>query len=185
MATRAPLTVVLVHGNFLGPWSWEPVAAILAGRGMRAVSVPLPSSTASAAGPGGDLHDDAAAVRAAVAGQDGPVVLCGHSYGGAVVTEAAAEADGAVAHLVYLAGAVPDAGESMADLARAASPPAAGGGEAGESVRVRGDGMIELLPDSARHRLFHDCDEERTRAALDRLVPSNPVVGTQPLRGAG
>jgi len=81
-----------------------------------------------------------------------PVLLCGHSYGGAVITEAAAGPHPAVRHLVYLAGAVPDEGDSLADLAPG---PAQGGREqaadreaGGEAVTVRADGMIELQPGS-------------------------------------
>lgn len=57
---------------------------------MSAKTIRLPSSTTDGSGPCGDLYDDAARVRAVLDGLRGPVVLCGYSYGGAVITQAAA-----------------------------------------------------------------------------------------------
>jgi hypothetical protein len=79
-----PATVVLVHGNFLGPSSWRDVTEILASAQVSAKAIRLPSSTTDGSGPCGDLYDDAAQVRAVLDELRGPVVLCGHSYGGAV-----------------------------------------------------------------------------------------------------
>ncbi len=114
-----PATVVLVHGNFLGPWSWSDVTEILASAQVSAKTVRLPSSTTDGSGPRGDLYEDARHVRAVLDSLRGPVVLCGHSYGGAVITEAVAGPHPAVRRLVYLTGAVPDVGESLASLASA------------------------------------------------------------------
>ncbi|QVQ52748.1 alpha/beta hydrolase [Spiractinospora alimapuensis] len=172
--------VVLVPGNFVGPGIWREVVDRLGVHGVSVTVVRLPSSTVVDGAPGGDLHDDAARVRAILDEMDGRVVLCGHSYGGAVITEAAAGPHPAVEHLVYVTGAMPDVGESLAALA----PAAPADDTAGESVRFRADGMIELLPDSAREALFHDCDPRRREEAVAQLVPSNPVVGGQAVRGA-
>lgn len=79
--------VVLVHGGFLGAWSWTGVATELQHRGFIAIAPELPSM---GVGLLGDLHNDAAAVRDVLDELTAPVVLCGHSYGGAVITEAAA-----------------------------------------------------------------------------------------------
>lgn len=108
-------TIVLVHGNFLGPWSWSDVAAKLHDIGFRTVTPDLPSADPRRQ-PWGDLHADAATVRDALDLLQPPVLLCGHSYGGAVITEAAAGSHPAVRHLVYLAGAVPDEGDTLAGL---------------------------------------------------------------------
>lgn len=171
-------TVVLVHGNFLGPWSWRDVVADLDARQVPTVVADLPSSAGerlSAA----DLHDDAAHVRDLIAGIAGPVVLCGHSYGGAVITEAAAGPHSSVCHLVYVAAAMPDVGESLADLSPPPHPDAVG-----EQVRWRWDGMVELTEESARRVLFHDCSKQRIREAVGLLRPSNPDVGSQRVGGA-
>jgi pimeloyl-ACP methyl ester carboxylesterase len=172
-------TVVLVHGSFLGPWSWRDVVADLAASGVECAVADLPSGLGGIRHAAGDLHDDAAQVREILDAATTPVVLCGHSYGGAVITEAAA-GHPAVRRLVYLAGALPDAGQSLADLAPA--PAARPGAE--ESVRWREDGMLELTADSAREALFHDCSPQRADAAISLLRPSNPVIGGQGVRAA-
>ncbi|MFD0920773.1 alpha/beta fold hydrolase [Saccharopolyspora rosea] len=171
-------TVVLVHGSFLGPWSWSDVTEVLERFGVGSVVVDLPSGFDGVRGAAGDLHDDAASVREALDAVGGPVVLCGHSYGGAVITEAGAGPHPAVRHLVYVAGAVPDAGQSLTDL----SPPPVLGVR--ESVRWRPDGMLELDAVSARQALFHDCSVERAEQAVALLRPSNPVIGGQAVRAA-
>jgi pimeloyl-ACP methyl ester carboxylesterase len=104
-----PPTLVLVHGAWHDPWCWQPVVDELPG--VDVVTVDLPSS-----GPVpdslGDLTADADAVRAALAGIEGPVVLVGHSYGGIPVTEAAT-AELGVAQLVYLCAFQLDVGDSL------------------------------------------------------------------------
>lgn len=97
--------VVLLHGAWADGSGWEEVYHALsrAGYTVRVAQ----HSTAS-------LDGDVAATRRIMASLDGPVVLVGHSYGGAVITEAGN--DPRVAALVYVAGWVPDAGESVATL---------------------------------------------------------------------
>lgn len=182
MDSSPSATVVLVHGNFLGPWSWREVAAQLGANGISTVIAELPSSVENPNSLG-DLHDDAAAVRRILDTAAEPVVLCGHSYGGAVITEAAAGPHSAVRRLVYLAGAVPDKGESLVAL----TPETARGnssGKLGEEVTFRTDGRIELATESAKRTLFHDCATDRARSAIRQLRPSNPAAGTQMVRGA-
>lgn len=133
-------------------------------------------------GPLGDLHN-AAAVRDVLDQLTAPVVLCGHSYGGAVITEPAAGPHPAVRHLVYLAGAVPDVGQSMAELAPHTFP-GPRPDEGVEEVTTRSDGSIVLTHAAAAAALFHDCPPQRARAALDQLQQMNPVVGSQPVTGA-
>jgi pimeloyl-ACP methyl ester carboxylesterase len=177
-------TVVLVHGNFLGPWSWKDVVAVLAESGLRAVTVDLPSGN-DHSDTAGDLYADSAAVRAVLDDLDdldGPIVLGGHSYGGAVITDAAAGPAPGVQHLIYLAAAAPDTGQSMASLQPPPPPDQEAG--AGEQVTVRPDGRIALTPNAAREALFHDCSAERARAAIDLLRSSSPATGAQPVRGA-
>ena len=82
------VTAVLVHGGFLGAWIWADTVKLLEARGVRSVTVDLPSSQDSSGRLPG-LHDDAEAVRDALDGC-ADAVLCGHSYAGAVISEAAA-----------------------------------------------------------------------------------------------
>ena len=93
--------IVFVHGAFAGGTSWGKVIPILEARGFHVVAVQNPLTS---------LSDDVNATRRIMALQDGPIILVGHSWGGAVITEAGD--DPKVAGLVYVAAYVPDVGES-------------------------------------------------------------------------
>src|SRR6516162_3346155 len=93
--------IVLVHGAFADGTSWGKVIPILEARGFHVVAVQNPLTS---------LSDDVGATRRIMALQEGPVILVGHSWGGAVITEAGD--DPKVAGLVYIAAYVPDVGES-------------------------------------------------------------------------
>jgi pimeloyl-ACP methyl ester carboxylesterase len=105
--TTAPpvRNVVLVHGAWADGSSWTEVISRLQAAGLKVTSVQNPLTS---------LADDVAATRRALALQDGPTVLVGHSWGGAVISEAGADAH--VAALVYVAARAPDAGEDFAAL---------------------------------------------------------------------
>ncbi|HEX5262574.1 MAG TPA: alpha/beta hydrolase [Phenylobacterium sp.] len=106
-------TIVLVHGFWGGAAHWAKVIVRLDQLGhssIHAVENPLTS-----------LAADAARTRQMVAQVKGPVLLVGHSYGGAVITEAGDLPN--VAGLVYIAAFAPDAGESLLDVGNAAPPP--------------------------------------------------------------
>lgn len=100
-------TVVLVHGAFADASSWNPVTERLQQYGHPVIAV---------ANPLRGLTHDAAHVAARLAAVPGPVVLVGHSYGRAVVTQAAATAP-TVKALVYVSAFIPDAGEALGELA--------------------------------------------------------------------
>ncbi|QXI36536.1 alpha/beta hydrolase [Pseudomonas xantholysinigenes] len=107
-------TVVLVHGFWGGAAHWGKVIVELAGRGIndiRAVELPLTS-----------LADDAERTRKMVAQVQGPVLLVGHSYGGAVITQAGNQPN--VVGLVFIAAFAPDAGESPGGLTQQHIPKA-------------------------------------------------------------
>lgn len=105
MSTQKP-TVVLVHGAFAESASWNAVIERLQAQGLTAVA---------AANPLRSLSGDGSYVRDVVASIEGPVLLVGHSYGGSVITEAAAGADNVVG-LVYVAAFAPEHGESAFQL---------------------------------------------------------------------
>lgn len=111
-AAKAPTTVVLVHGAFADGSSWDKVTPSLEAKGFRVVAVYDPMSS---------LADDVAATKRVIEAQPGPVILVGHSYGGAVITEAGN--DRKVSALVYIAAFAPDAGESINDLGKGQPPP--------------------------------------------------------------
>jgi len=178
-------TAVLVHGGFLGAWIWEDVVAALEAEGVRAVTLDLPSVEADTGGEVGDFYADARAVRKLLDEAQPPVVLCGHSAGGAVITEAAAGPHPVVRRLVYLTAAIPDAGDTIASLMADVTGGMDEQPDAGaEPVVMRPDGLADLDPEQAEAALFHDCGPARAKAAVDRLRPMNMAGGTQPLTGA-
>jgi pimeloyl-ACP methyl ester carboxylesterase len=99
--------VVLVHGAWADGSSWAKVIPLLEKAGLHAVAVQNPLTS---------FEDDVAATKRAIALQDGPVLLVGHSLGGVVITEAGA--DPKVAGLVYVAAFAPDVGVPVGDLGK-------------------------------------------------------------------
>jgi pimeloyl-ACP methyl ester carboxylesterase len=97
--------IVLVHGGFVDGAGWRGVYDILKGAGFNVSIVQNPTAS---------LATDAAMTRQVIDAQDGPVILVGHSYGGAVITEAGT--DPHVAGLVYVTAFAPDKGESVNTL---------------------------------------------------------------------
>ena len=97
--------IVLVHGGFVDGAGWEGVHKILKRDGYSVSIVQNPTIS---------LDDDVAVTKRILAAQDGPAILVGHSYGGAVITEAGS--DPKVAGLVYITAFAPDKGESVASL---------------------------------------------------------------------
>jgi pimeloyl-ACP methyl ester carboxylesterase len=176
-------SVVLVHGGMLGPWTWSDVATLLKQQGLSVYILDLPSvGDNPEETPLGDFYADVAEIRRVLDQVRPPVLLCGHSYGGAVITEAAGGPHPAVAHLVYLTAAIPDRNQTIDEAAEATE------GQTdvlGPLIPVSGPaGGIVLEPGQAIDALFHDCSKERAREAASQLRPMNPVVRSQPLTTA-
>ena len=110
-ASTAVKNIVLVHGGFVDGSGWQGVYKALKKNGYNVTVVQ--NSTTS-------LAEDVATTKRAIATQDGPVILVGHSYGGAVITEAGNDAR--VVGLVYIAAFAPDRGESVSLLIKSAPP---------------------------------------------------------------
>jgi pimeloyl-ACP methyl ester carboxylesterase len=115
MSHAGPFTgvknVVLVHGGFVDGSGWEGVYQALKKSGYVVSIVQNPTIT---------LADDVAVTKRMLSAQDGPAILVGHSYGGAVITEAGN--DPKVAGLVYVAAFAPDKGESVSSLIKDPPP---------------------------------------------------------------
>jgi pimeloyl-ACP methyl ester carboxylesterase len=111
-AQRRVENIVLVHGAWADGSSWQGVYQYLTHRGFHVSIVQNPLTS---------LADDVAATERVLARQDGPVILVGHSYGGAVIT--AAGANPKVVGLVYVAAFAPDAGETLQGILQTMSPP--------------------------------------------------------------
>jgi pimeloyl-ACP methyl ester carboxylesterase len=97
-------TIILVHGAFANAGCWAKLVPLMRAKGFSVVASNCPLSS---------LADDINAVRQTIKMQDGPVLLVGHSWGGAVITEAGNEPQ--VRGLVYIAAAAPDSGQSFND----------------------------------------------------------------------
>jgi pimeloyl-ACP methyl ester carboxylesterase len=103
--------IVIVHGAFADGSGWENVFSILSQKGYTVTMVQNPLTS---------LEDDVAATERAIEKQDGPVILVGHSWGGAVITQAGVSSK--VAALVYVAAFIPEVGETVLSLATSAPP---------------------------------------------------------------
>lgn len=165
-------TLIFVHGACVrdAPWWWSKMAKPLADHGIATAVVPLPSC-GEASETLGDLYDDVAACRRAIVDADEPVVLCGHSYGGVIITEAGV--DDRVTQLLYVTSVMPEAGQSQADLI---------GSEPAPWLTPGDDGTIGVDPSLVRELFLQDCDELTTQQALSRLTRQSLTPFTQPPR---
>jgi pimeloyl-ACP methyl ester carboxylesterase len=132
-------TVVLVHGAFADGSCWAKVIHLLTKRGLKAVAVQNPLSS---------LADDVTATRV-VDMQKGPVLMVGHSWGGAVITEAGNHPQ--VKGLVYVAAGAPDSGQSFDDWWKPYTP-APGANE----IKPYGEGYVALTPEGVRKHFVQD-----------------------------
>src|SRR5260221_5933487 len=153
-------SIVLVHGFWGGAAHWTKVIVQLSKLGydsINAVENPLTS-----------LADDAERTRKMVAQQSGPVLLVGHSYGGAVITQAGNQPD--VVGLVYIAAFAPDAGESLLDVGQAFPAPPGVANAAPDS-----DGYVWINP-----KKFHEsfCQDLTADEALVMAVTQKAPVGS-------
>ena len=133
-------TVVLVHGAFADGSCWAKVIPLLTKRGLKAIAVQNPLSS---------LADDVTAAHRVIGMQEGPVLLVGHSWGGAVITEAGSHAQ--VKGLGYVAAGAPDSGQSFADWWKdyASAPGAA-------EIKPYGEGYVALTPEGVRKHFVQD-----------------------------
>ncbi|MBK4215733.1 alpha/beta hydrolase [Paracoccus caeni] len=155
-------TIILVHGFWGGAAHWSKVIAELDRQGhrnVRAVELPLTS-----------LADDAGRLRKMVAQQAGNVVLVGHSYGGAVITEAGDLPN--VTGLVYIAAFAPDAGESPGAITEQ-NPP-----EAIASVVPDSDGYLWIDYEKYHESFCQDLDaEEAWIMSVTQKAPLGSTFG--------
>ena len=147
--------VVLVHGGFVDGGGWEQVHALLTRDGYSVSIVQNPTLS---------LEGDAAATRQVLDQQDGPAVLVGHSYGGAVISEAGTHAG--VAALVYIAAFAPDKGESVNTLIADPSP-----GAPVPPILPPQDGFLFLDKEKFHASFAGDVPEARARFLADSQVP--------------
>lgn len=175
--------IVLVHGAWHGAWCFSALQTALDSRGVPSIAIDLPGHGASTAALT-DLYGDAQYVVDTLAilrsrGVDN-VVLVGHSYGGAVITQAAF-IDPRVAHLVYVAAFVPQAGHSV--ISQLMSMPQQDVGLAGAMI-VTDDGNSVINPELAPAAFYGSCSPDVVAAAIARLSPQPMVTMTQEVTGS-
>jgi pimeloyl-ACP methyl ester carboxylesterase len=147
--------IVLVHGGFVDGAGWEGVYNTLKKDGYNVSIVQNPTIT---------LKDDVAVTKRTLAAQDGPAVLVGHSYGGAVITEAGT--DSKVAGLVYITAFAPDKGESVASLIKDPPP-----GAPVPPILPPQDGFLFLDRKKFAASFAADVDPEKAAFMADSQVP--------------
>lgn len=158
MADRPSLearTVVLVHGGFVDGSGWEGVYKILRKDGYTVAIVQNPTIS---------LADDVAATKRIIAAQNGSVILVGHSYGGAVITEAGN--DPKVAGLVYITAFALDKGESVSTLIKDPPPDAPV-----PPILPPQDGYLFLDKSKFAASFAADVEAERAAFMADSQVP--------------
>ncbi len=161
------MNFILVHGLGHGGWCWERTKAELEARGHEVAAPDLPLTS---------LTDDADTVARLVE-EHSPAVLVGHSYGGLVISYAAARTRGTISHLVYLAAAMIAPEEDyFALMAEHGTPLSAN--------LIENDGTwLTVSPDNAAQAFYNECDEQTTQAAVARLRPTsvNCHMVTEPI----
>jgi len=159
-------TVVLVHGAWHGAWCWDRVVERLETLGIPTVALDLPGHGADPQ-PLTDLHGHGDAVRIAIDAIDTPVVLVGHSYGGAAITDAGIH--DCVRHLVYLTAFCLDTHESIIENDQADGEHA----ELADAIRFLDDATITVDPERAADIFYADCDPTNAAAFVAALVPES------------
>jgi pimeloyl-ACP methyl ester carboxylesterase len=161
--TNTTASIVLVHGGFVDGSGWQGVYNILAKQGYSVSIVQNPTLS---------LDDDVMVTRRAIAAQAGPVILVGHSYGGAVITQAGN--DPKVTGLVYIAAFAPDEGESVATLIANPAP-----GAPVPPILPPQDGFLMLDKAKFAASFAADVPEEQAEFMANSQVP----WGVQALQG--
>ncbi|MEH1923226.1 alpha/beta fold hydrolase [Nostoc sp.] len=150
--------IVLVHGAFADSSSWSKVIPLLQDKGFRVTAVQIPLTS---------LANDVAVVEQVLAAQTDPTILVGHSYGGAVITVAGANAPNVIG-LVYIAAYAPDTGESLGDLNGRFPTPSG----SSHVHPVYNNQFLEVDPDTFQEAFAQDVDtvQARVMAAVQKPI---------------
>jgi pimeloyl-ACP methyl ester carboxylesterase len=160
---QAVRNIVIVHGAWADGSSWSKVIPLLQAKGFHVFAVQNPLTS---------LADDVAATERAIAVQDGPVLLVGHSYGGVVITEAGN--DPKVAGLVYVAALAPAEGESVASITKP-FPATPLGGE----VHADAEGFLTVTPKGIAEDIAQDLpDNEKLLLTATQGPTAAAVFGS-------
>lgn len=156
MSNGGVKNVLLVHGAWEDGSSWSKLIPLLEAKGLHVVSVQIPLTSFS---------DDVSAAQRAIALEDGPVLLVGHSYGGAVITEAGN--DPKVAALVYVSAVAPDKGQSAFELITSVPTPV------GAELRPDKSGFLKLTPKGIAEDVAQDLPANETSILTATQIPTS------------
>jgi len=154
------INIVLVHGAWADGSSWSKVIPVLKNAGHNVVATQHNLNA---------LAEDAEITRRVAEAQEGPTILVGHSYGGAVITEAAHQCPNVIG-LVYIAGFGPDEGESLASLAAAGTEPPPGAA----AIRPDKYGILWLDKDMFPDNFCQDIDKTEGQVMA---ITQRPISG--------
>jgi pimeloyl-ACP methyl ester carboxylesterase len=154
--TAGVKTVLLVHGAWADGSSWLKLIPLLEAKGLHVVAVQIPLTS---------FADDVSATQRAIALEDGPLLLVGHSYGGAVITEAGN--DPKVAGLVYVSAVAPDQGESAFGLITSVPTPV------GSELRPDKSGFLKLTPKGIAEDFAQDLSTKEMAVLIATQVPTS------------
>jgi len=156
--TAAKPTIVLVHGAFADGTGWQKVIPLLERDGYNVIAVQNPLTS---------FNTDVETTKRVIDAQQGPVILVGHSYGGAVITEAAAD-NPRVKALVYLAAFAPEAGEAIGAFGEKYPTPL--------GAALKPDAAGFLYVDRAKFREVFASDVSATDASV-MAAAQKPIIG--------
>jgi pimeloyl-ACP methyl ester carboxylesterase len=155
--SNAQTSIVLVHGSFADATGWQLVIPLLEKEGFTVTAVQNPLVS---------FADDVATTRRMIDAQTGPVVLVGHSYGGAVITGAAVDRPNVKA-LVYVAAFAPDAGENLGSLLQKYPS------SIGAALRPDSAGFLYIDRAKFREVFAQDVDETTARVMAATQKPAH------------
>jgi pimeloyl-ACP methyl ester carboxylesterase len=147
-------TVLLIHGAWADGSSWSKIIPLLEAKGLHVVAVQIPLTS---------FADDISATQRAIDLEDGPVLLVGHSYGGAVITEVGN--DPKVAGLVYVSAVAPDKGESTFGLITSVPTPI------GSELRPDKSGFLKLTSKGISEDFAQDLSAKEIAILTATQVP--------------
>jgi pimeloyl-ACP methyl ester carboxylesterase len=172
---------VLVHGAFGGAWCWEPVIGPLEAAGHTVDTLDLPGSGDDQT-PVADVTLEACARRVCSVLAAGPVpaVLVGHSMGGVIITQAAADCPERIASLVFVCAFMPSDGQSLLDLTRL---PEGKDDMIQANLVVEGDPPVAVLSaEATAEAIYNGCTREQVSSAVAKRRPQPVAPFATPVR---
>jgi pimeloyl-ACP methyl ester carboxylesterase len=149
--------VILIHGAWADGSSWAKVIPLLQAQGLSVTAVQLPLTS---------FENDVATARRAIALVNGPIVLVGHSYGGAVITETGTDPN--VAAVVYIAAFAPDVGQSAGSLGASVAP-----APMAEHIRPDKEGYLKLTAAGIKENFAQDLTDVEKNVLFATQAPTS------------